>query len=64
MDGVDADKENTRLGIAQVAAGNYDAAREAFSKVSGNRTSIARLWLAYIDIQTEEDKPSLQDLLG
>ncbi len=64
MEGVDADKENTRLGIAQVAAGNYDAAREAFSKVSGNRTSIARLWLAYIDIQTEEDKPSLQDLLG
>ena len=64
MEGVDADKELTRLAIAQVGAGNYDAARDAMSKVSGNRTSIARLWLAYIDIQTTQETPSLQDLLG
>ena len=37
----------TRLGIAQVKAGNYAAAQETLDKVQGQRASIAKLWAAY-----------------
>jgi tetratricopeptide (TPR) repeat protein len=37
----------TRLGIAQIGAGNIEAARAAFAKVEGVRGPIAMLWSAY-----------------
>lgn len=37
----------TRLGIAQVKAGDYAAAQETLAKVEGQRAPIARLWAAY-----------------
>lgn len=47
MPGVKSDEALTRLGIAQVGMGNYDAARETFDKVTGKRQPIAMLWSAY-----------------
>lgn len=51
----DADRDTslTRLGIAQIGAGNYEAARAAFEKVSGLRVPIARLWTAYAEQQSK-----------
>ncbi|WP_296309016.1 hypothetical protein, partial [Erythrobacter sp.] len=45
----DADRDTslTRLGIAQLGAGNADAAIATFGQVSGARAPIARLWKAY-----------------
>lgn len=37
----------TRLGIAQVDQGKYGEAQASFAKVTGKRTSIAKLWSAY-----------------
>ncbi len=37
----------TRLGIAQVQAGDYAAAQTTFEKVEGKRAPIAQLWAAY-----------------
>ncbi|AUX69973.1 hypothetical protein CHX26_11160 [Porphyrobacter sp. HT-58-2] len=45
--GVDRNLVLTRLGIAQVLAGDMAAARENFAKVEGVRASIAKLWSAY-----------------
>ncbi len=45
--GVDANRVNTRLGIAQVDLGQYDAAKASFAKVTGKRAAIAKLWSAY-----------------
>ncbi|MEM7778960.1 MAG: hypothetical protein AAF697_01060 [Pseudomonadota bacterium] len=61
---VNTDEENLRLGIAQVGVEDFDAARASFEKVGGNRATIARLWLAYVDQQTKVEAPSLSDLLG
>lgn len=47
MPDVDRDLALTRLGIAQIGAGNPDAARETLAKVQGNRAPIAMLWSAY-----------------
>lgn len=47
MADVDRDLALTRLGIAQIGAGNPDAARETLAKVQGNRAPIAMLWSAY-----------------
>lgn len=44
---VDRGTALTRLGIAQVKAGDYAAAQETFAQVEGNRKPIARLWAAY-----------------
>jgi tetratricopeptide (TPR) repeat protein len=49
MPGVELNEELTRLGIAQIGLGDYDAARETFGRVTGNRAPIARLWIAYAD---------------
>lgn len=49
MPGVDTNTALTRLGIAQTELGKYDQARETFSKVSGARAPIAKLWTAYVD---------------
>ena len=47
MAGVERDEALTRLGIAQIGLGKYDAAMETFNQVSGNRLPIAKLWAGY-----------------
>lgn len=59
----DADRNTslTRLGIAQIGAGNTDAAVATFKQVSGERSPIARLWSAYAEQQA---KPAMADAAG
>ncbi|WP_285709851.1 hypothetical protein [Erythrobacter oryzae] len=45
----DRDASLTRLGIAQLGAGNAEAAVATFKQVSGARVPIARLWTAYAE---------------
>lgn len=45
----DRDMILTRLGIAQVRAGQLDQARASLQQVGGARATIAKMWLAYID---------------
>ena len=47
--GVDADMINTRLGMAQVLAGQKDAAKATFAKINGPRKALAKYWMIYID---------------
>ncbi|EAQ30226.1 hypothetical protein NAP1_05600 [Erythrobacter sp. NAP1] len=47
MAGVNTNEALTRLGIAKLGLGKYDEARSTFARVSGNRASIAKLWIAY-----------------
>ncbi|WP_086607596.1 hypothetical protein [Erythrobacter donghaensis] len=47
MPGVDRNLALTRLGIAQVGAGDTAAARETLAQVEGARAPIAMLWSAY-----------------
>ncbi len=47
LPGADTARLQTRLGIAQVDQGKYDAAIATFAKVQGNRKAIAQLWSAY-----------------
>lgn len=47
MAGVDRDLALTRLGIAQIGAGNAEAARATLAQVQGQRAPIAMLWSAY-----------------
>ena len=47
LPGVDTARIMTRLGIAQVDQGKYDAAIATFAKVDGKREPIANLWAAY-----------------
>ncbi len=42
--GVDTNRALTRLGIAQVDAGEYPAAIATFAKITGPRVAMARLW--------------------
>lgn len=45
--GVDADRANTRLGIAQFDQGKYAEAQASFAKVGGVRKPIAEMWSAF-----------------
>ncbi|MEO1220192.1 MAG: hypothetical protein AAFY42_02420 [Pseudomonadota bacterium] len=47
MPGVKTAEELTRLGIAQIGAGDYAGARDSLGRVSGSRMPIAMLWAAY-----------------
>lgn len=47
MPGVETNEALTRLGIAQIGMGDYDAARDTLNQVTGNRLPIAKLWIAY-----------------
>ena len=49
--GVDSDLVNTRIGISNAMAGNWDAAKAAFAKVGGARTDLAKFWLIWVDNQ-------------
>lgn len=51
MADAERDTSLTRLGIAQIGAGNIDAAIATFKQVSGQRAPIARLWSAYAEQQ-------------
>ncbi|HEX7710231.1 MAG TPA: hypothetical protein VF418_04775 [Sphingomonadaceae bacterium] len=46
--GVEADRTQMRIGVAQAQAGNYDAARQSFQQVTGKRQPVAKMWLAYL----------------
>ena len=48
MPGVDRNEVLTRLGIAQLEQGKFDAANASFSQVGGSRMPIAKLWTAYV----------------
>lgn len=48
---VDRNLALTRLGIAQIGAGDIEAARATFAKVEGQRAPIAMLWSAYAEQQ-------------
>lgn len=65
MPGVETGEVMTRLGMSQVALGDYDAARETLGKVQGPRAPIAMLWAAYASEKAgpAEDAPSLGDLM-
>jgi len=45
------------VGTAQAYAGNYAAAKQAFSKVSGPRAPLAGMWQTWIDQQTAPAAP-------
>ena len=47
--GVDANVVNTRLGMALARAGQKDAAKQAFSQVTGSRAGLAKYWMIYLD---------------
>jgi len=47
--GVDADRNRTRLGIAQALQGKADAAKTTLAQVSGARAPVARMWTVYAD---------------
>ncbi|MEP3420739.1 MAG: hypothetical protein ABJN35_03325 [Erythrobacter sp.] len=47
MPGVDTAEALTRLGIAQLSMGDYDAARTTFGQIQGSRMPIAKLWIAH-----------------
>ena len=47
MPGVDAAKVALRLGMAQVLQGKYAEADANFAKVTGPRSTVARMWSAY-----------------
>ena len=46
--GVDRDRVLTRIGIAQFDQGKYADAKASFTQVGGQRTAMAKLWLALI----------------
>lgn len=66
MPGVDTGEALTRLGMAQIALGQYDAARETLAKVEGSRAPIAQLWTAYADEKSAPatNTASLGELMG
>ncbi len=49
MPGVDTNMVNIRLGASLVAAGQVDAARQAFAAVTGPRADLAAFWLLFLD---------------
>ncbi|WP_338468393.1 hypothetical protein RXV95_07555 [Novosphingobium sp. ZN18A2] len=45
--GVETERVETRLGIAQVDEGKYDDAKATFAKITGPRKTLAALWTIY-----------------
>ncbi len=58
MPGVDSAQTLTRLGIAQVGMGDFDAARASFGQVQGKRLPIAKLWIAYANEMEAASAPT------
>lgn len=56
---VNAEEVNTRLGIAQAIAGQKDAARQSFAKVTTSpRKEIASFWTLWLDIGSTGPAPA------
>lgn len=53
MPGVDRNLALTRLGIAQIGAGDTAGARTTLAQVSGPRSPVAMLWSAYAQTQAD-----------
>jgi tetratricopeptide (TPR) repeat protein len=53
----DRDMILTRLGIAQLNAGQAEQAKATLQQVGGARASIAKMWLAYIDTKNAPPAP-------
>ncbi|WP_298466546.1 hypothetical protein [uncultured Erythrobacter sp.] len=49
--GVEKERVMTRLGIAQVALGDHNAAKATFAQIGGQRGPIARLWTTFSEMQ-------------
>ncbi|HWW65728.1 MAG TPA: hypothetical protein VNZ43_13285 [Sphingomonadaceae bacterium] len=47
--GVDANVVNTRLGMALARSGDTAGAKEAFSKITGARSGLAKYWQVWLD---------------
>ena len=55
----DKDMVLTRLGIAQVNQGQLAQAKATLQKVGGARTTIATMWIAYIDTKSAPPSPPI-----
>lgn len=60
MPGADRDEVLTRLGIAQVEQGKFDAASQTFAQVGGARSPIAKLWTAYVSEKAAAATPAVE----
>lgn len=56
--GADLNRGYMGLGTTQAYAGNYDAALQAFAKVSGTRAPLAQMWTTWIGQQTKPAAPA------
>ncbi|MCK0099531.1 hypothetical protein MWU38_09060 [Qipengyuania sp. S6317L1] len=62
MPGVELGEELNRLAIAQIGAGDYAAARESLSRITGTRKPLAMLWTAYAN-QLEAEAGATPDVM-
>ncbi len=51
--GVDADRVNTRLGIALARSGDLPGGKAALTQVGGNWSNTARFWTVWTDQQAQ-----------
>ena len=58
MAGSDADRINTRMGIALLDQGKFDEAKASFAKVTGSRSRIAELWSVHADAKAKAAMPA------
>lgn len=56
--GADVNRGYMGIGTAEAYAGNYAAANEAFTKVSGTRAPLAKMWQTWISQQTKPAAPA------
>lgn len=56
--GAETDRGYMGIGTAHAYAGDYDAAKQAFAKVSGTRAPLASMWQTWIDQQTAPAAPA------
>jgi hypothetical protein len=52
--GVDADRANSRLGVALARSGDLASARQTLSQVSGRWANVAGFWLVWVDQQSRK----------
>ena len=56
--GAEADRGYMGIGTAHAYAGDYEAAKQAFAKVSGTRAPLASMWQTWIDQQNAPAAPA------
>lgn len=65
MDGVNTQLVLTRLGMSQIGAGDFEAARATLARVEGVREPIAKLWIAYAnELEANMSSPSSANIGG